>query len=284
MARERDAAQISPTAHYTGQAWVHHGLSDPVLATPEGLVLFHGLRPLDRTLALLGQPTVDGFLLSRHLTIDAYLRDVLDSGAVTQVVELACGLSPRGLRFKREYGDRIVYVEADLPDMVRLKRRRLRRVTALDEGHRVVAVDALVDDGPHSLGELMATLDPRAGTAIITEGLINYFDQRTAEEMFARFARALEPFPTGLYLSDLYLAGDTSSMLARIFSVGLSVFVRGSVHVYYADEDEAAPALRAAGFVGVRAGRAAAHSEVGRAGRDPAASMVRVVRASTVGD
>lgn len=279
MHHDRDAAQISPTAHYTGQTWLHHGMSDPALATLLGLILFHGLRPLDRTLHVLGQPTVDGFLLARHRAIDAHLRSVIEDGSVTQIVEVACGLSPRGLRFHREYGDSILYVEADLPGMARLKRRQLREAGSLGEYHRVMEVDALADEGSDSLAELMATLDPHRGTAIITEGLINYFDQATAEAMFARFARALEPFPTGLFLTDLYLAGDNDHILVRLFSAGLAVFVRGRVHVFYSDENEVVRAMQEAGFGAATAERASDHPAAGKAGRDPAASMVRVVRA-----
>ena len=38
------------------------------------------------------------------------------------MLELACGLSPRGFRFTRKYGGRIRYVEADLPAMAARKK------------------------------------------------------------------------------------------------------------------------------------------------------------------
>lgn len=280
MADDR-GARISPTAHYTGQTWVHHGMSDPSLATSTGRLLYAGLRPLDRTLSLLGQPTLDGFLLARHRTIDAYLEQAIEDGSVSQVIELACGLSPRGLRFHRRYGDRITYIEADLSGMAALKRRQLQRSASLTESHRVVTIDALTDDGSDSLAQLTAAMDRNRGTALLTEGLVNYFDQRTAESMFARFARALEPFPTGLYLTDLYLSGDNDKPLVRVFSTALSVFVRGSVHTFYPDPQAAEDALTDAGFNAVTIQLAADNPAAGRAGRDPGASLVRIARAMT---
>lgn len=280
MAADR-GSRISPTAHYTGQTWVHHGLSDPSLATPAGKLLHSGLRPLDLTLSLLGQPTLDGFLLARHRTIDAHLEDAIEDGSVSQVIELACGLSPRGLRFHRRYGDRITYIEADLPDMAALKRRRLRRAGSLDETHRVAVVDALADDGPESLERLTAGMDPDRGTALLTEGLVNYFDQDTAESMFARFARALGPFPTGVYLTDLYLSGDTDTPLIRVFSTALSLFVRGAVHTFHSSPDAAEGALIDAGFRSATVQLVADHAAAGSAGRDPGASLVRIARATT---
>ena len=176
-----DGSRISPTAHYTGQTWVQHAMSDPSLATPEGRLLYTGLRPIHWTLTLLGQPTLDGFLLARHRTIDAYLTEAIEDGSVSQVIELACGLSPRGLRFHRRYGDRITYIEGDLPHMAALKRQKLEQAGSLDENHRVVVLDALADEGPNSLAALTSAMDPNRGTALVTEGLINYFDQSTAE-------------------------------------------------------------------------------------------------------
>ena len=77
---------------------------------------------------------------------------------MTQVVEVACGLSPRGWRFAQRYGERITYVEADLPGMAARKRAALDRIGCLSDHHRVVAVDALRDDGPDSLATLAETL------------------------------------------------------------------------------------------------------------------------------
>lgn len=273
--------RISPTAHYTGHTWVHHGMSDPALDTSMGRLLFNGLWPLERALSLLGAPTVEGFLISRHRVIDAYLHEAIDEGSITQVVELACGLSPRGMMFHRRYGDRITYVEADLPDMARLKRRRLEDSgETLGGCHRVETVDVLADDGPHCVGSLVAGLDDRTGTAIVTEGLVNYFDRDTAEGMFKRFTSALEPFSTGMYLSDLYLTGDNSNPLSAVFAAALGVFVRSRVYTYYASESEAVDALRSAGFDSVTATLAGDHPAAGDMAGDRGSSLVRVVRAT----
>ena len=95
MSDSEGSAAVSPTAHYTGETWVRNGLSHPQLATWQG-------RLLHRTLALplaasrtFGGPTLDGLLLARHRIIDSILEDQIDGG-VTQVVEVACGMSPRG--------------------------------------------------------------------------------------------------------------------------------------------------------------------------------------------
>lgn len=276
-----NGARISPTAHYTGQTWVQNAMSDPSLATPTGRILYTGLRPLHWGLTLLGQPTIDGFLLARHRTIDAYLTQAIEDGTICQVIELACGLSPRGLRFHRRYADRITYIEADLSDMAALKRERLSQAGSLDENHRVVVVDALADDGPNSLAALTSGMDPNLGTALITEGLVNYFDERTAEAMFARFAAALAAFRNGIYLTDLYLNADNDAPLIRAFAGILSAFVRGSVHTFYSSPQVAENALVGAGFRSAIVAKAADHPASGTAANDPGASLVSIARATT---
>ena len=118
---------MSPTAHYTGYVWFRNGLSDPALATRQGRFLFESLQGAALVSRALGGPTLEGYLLARHVAIDTLLTAAIERDGITQVLEVAAGLSPRGLRFHRRYGDRLTYVEADLPDMAARKERALAR-------------------------------------------------------------------------------------------------------------------------------------------------------------
>lgn len=242
-----DSARISPTAHYTGFTWLTNGLSDPAFATPTGQFLYRALAAPNRLLRAAGKPNLDGFLLARHHMIDALLRDRIERGEIGQVIEVACGLSPRGWRFARAYGDRLTYIEADLPGMAAKKRAVLARAGAGSAHHRVVDLDATADTGPASIAEVAATLDPTRGTAIITEGLLNYFDTAAVTGMWRRFAAALAGFPHGLYLADLHLA-ESAGPVERLFAGALGLFVRGRIHFHFADASAADRALATAGF------------------------------------
>lgn len=265
---------ISPTAHYTGHVWARHGLSHPALDTLEGRVLHTALEPVAALSGLLGGPTLDGMLLARHRVIDAALEEAIDAGRVTQIVEIAAGMSPRGLRF----ADRVAYVEADLPAMAARKRRALARAGAR---HRVVDLDALADDGPLSLAALAGELDPRGGLAIVAEGLFNYFDRAAVTGMWTRIAATLRRFPHGLHVADLLLQDAMQGMVPRAFTLALQAFVRGRVHVHFADDDEAAAALRAAGFATATVARAATHPAATDLAGDPGTRLVRVLTATT---
>lgn len=244
----RNAASISPTAHYTGYTWFAHGLSHPGLVTSQGRLMHGALRPLQSLASLAGIPTLDAFLLARHTLIDLLLEQAIQSGQVSQVIEVAAGLSPRGWRFKQRHGDNLRYIECDLPEMASRKRSRLLQTGLAQAGHEVVALDALADTGTLSLPALAEALDPARGTAIITEGLLNYFDTPTVTAMWVRFAKVLQRFPHGLYLSDLHLHNANQGVGVQAFMAMLSTFVKGRVFLHFSHEQEAQSALRQAGF------------------------------------
>jgi O-methyltransferase involved in polyketide biosynthesis len=271
--------QISPTAHYTGYVWARAGLSHPAFVTTEGWLLYAALLPLTTASALTGGPTLEGVLLARHLLIDHLLTTAIDEGRISQVIEIASGLSPRGWSFAGAYGDQITYLETDLPGMADRKRTILAEIGSLTDHHRVVALNALADDGPDSLAALAATLDPDRGTAIITEGLVNYFDRTTVIAMWRRFARVLGGFAAGTYLSDLHLQAGGYPPLTRVFTTGLSVFVRGRVHMHFRDEPEAIAALHDCGFATATLHRPTDFPDVIGARPKPGADMVRVIEA-----
>jgi O-methyltransferase involved in polyketide biosynthesis len=276
----RGSAAISPTAHYTGDTWVRNGLSHPELATWQGRVLHGALAPPMALSKTLGGPTLHGLLLARHRIIDSVLDGLVRDGGVSQVVEAACGMSPRGWRFTQRYGDRLTYVEADLPAMAQRKREALARMGSLGDRHRVADLDLLHDGGPGSLEDVVAALDPDQGLAVVTEGLLTYLDDATVDALWARIATTLARFSKGAYLADLRLAAVDRGAAERAFDVVLSRFVRGKVHAYRGDDAEAESALRRAGFGDVRLHRGDGHPAAADVRHDPGAAVVRIIEAT----
>lgn len=270
---------ISPTAHYTGHVWLRHGLSHPALGTLEGRVLFDSLHPAMRLSAAAGGPSLETYLLARHRAIDLLLERAIEEHGVGQVVEVAAGLSPRGWRFSQRHGDRLTYVEADLPAMARRKRRALAKMGSLSEHHRVEDLDALRDEGPGSLAALASTLDPQQGVAIVTEGLLGYLDPDSLAGLWWRLARTLKAFPSGRYISDLHLA-SVQNAAVRGFRLVLSAFVRGRVYLHFDAAAQAQAALRAAGFDRARVLPAWRVADGGYPG-DRGSQLVHILEAST---
>jgi O-methyltransferase involved in polyketide biosynthesis len=272
------AETISPTAHYTGYVWARNGLSHPEFETLEGRLLFEALRPAMAVNGLLGRGTLESYLLARHRAIDARLEAAIEEHWISQVVEVAAGLSPRGWRFVERYGDRLTYVEADLPGMAERKRRSLERVGSLSEQHQVRKLDALAEEGPASLPAVAAELDPERGLVIITEGLLGYLPTAAVREIWARFAAVLEGFRAGRYISDIHV-GSIQDTTIRAFRVLLSIFVRGRVHLHFDSPNEVVQALEESGFTAADVRLAAELADSARS--DYASRLAHILEAWT---
>jgi O-methyltransferase involved in polyketide biosynthesis len=221
----------------------------------------------------LGGPTLEAFLMARHIKLDELLRKAIDTGRVGQVVEVAAGLSPRGWRFSSRYGAKIDYVEADLAGMARRKREALGRMDALGPHHRVAELNALEDEGPLSLAALVEELDPDRGLAIVTEGLLPYFPREEVKGMWRRFAEAIGRFPSGVYLSDIHINSIETGTATAVRRALIGAFVRGRVFTNFDDEKDAIAALKRAGFTRAKLHRASDQEGAG-------ARMVRILEAS----
>ena len=246
-----DSSGISFTAFYTGEVWRRHGLSVDFLAQPRGRLLYAAGRPVE----MLAEAVLGGgnetMLLQRHLIIDHVLERAIQHEGYTQVVEIACGLSPRGtLAARRFAGQDLHYIEADLPAMAARKRDLLQAAGELDARDGVVDIDILAQQLPHSLEAVFAALDPARKTLVITEGLVNYFDHATVSGFWRRLAAELRRFPAGLYLTDLYpnFQWHRIAQAARLFKAALSVATRSSVTLHFGNEEAIRVGFRDCGF------------------------------------
>jgi O-methyltransferase involved in polyketide biosynthesis len=247
----RENSAISPTAYYTGHVWLRNGLSDTRLATIQGRILYYILEPFMRLSKFRNDgPTIEESLLARHTVIDLLLEERIESGNISHVIEIAAGMSPRGLRFANKYGSNITYIELDLPSMAEHKKRVI--TASLSPHHIVDTVDALAGDGENSLSYVLNRAKPPKGVIVVTEGLVNYFDQQSLENIWSNIALGIRQYSgtgSGFYLSDIHLDSPQKSRSETLFKNLLQVFVRGKVHLHYSGVDSAVAGLQRAGFV-----------------------------------
>jgi O-methyltransferase involved in polyketide biosynthesis len=90
------SAHISPSAHYPGYRRYRHKLAEPAFVTDLGRWVHGLLRPITWGARVGFRLDLENLLLQRHLLIDARLTHAIEHGGVTQVVEIACGMSSRG--------------------------------------------------------------------------------------------------------------------------------------------------------------------------------------------
>ena len=148
-------SSISPTAHYTSYVWIKNNLSFSNFHTYSGFLLYWILEPLMRVSLLFNGPTIENMLLARHQLIDQRLSKLIETGEITQIIELASGLSGRGRRFSKKYGNNITYIESDFKDMVNLKQKLLENEQLNRQHHLILPINALLEDGNESLNHII---------------------------------------------------------------------------------------------------------------------------------
>ena len=249
MSTRRPDPRISPTAWFTGQVWVRNGLSVPQLDALQGQLLYSaGYSALVGIPRLLGLESLEDMLLLRHRTFDVAARMLIEKHGVRQGIEIASGLSARGIRMTRDYAALgLVWCDADLPHMVARKSAMLAKGPALPASYRQQAVDVLDRDGELSMSHLF--VDRSRPAAVFMEGLLNYFPREVALDICGRTAEQLRQCPSGWLVMEVHTRDDLHGKpYVGPFLAGLSAFARGRVSIHYENLKEVSSELRARGF------------------------------------
>lgn len=250
--KEADSSGISFTALYTGAVWHRYGLSDEVLATEQGRWLYHLMTPFEAGSKAFIGGNIRTFLLQRHLIIDHLIEQALNRG-VTQVLEIACGMSPRGIRLLDRH-PHLHMVEADLPDMATKKAARLLVSGRLGDNHQVVPIDILAESGEQSLEAVFAkAFDNNEPVVVVTEGLTSYFSLPVISEFWQHLAALMQLRPGSVYLSESYLMSNQPMLRGALKSLGglLSTVTRSDVSFHFLDDQQAAKHFTDCGFPSV---------------------------------
>lgn len=244
-----DSSSISFTALYTGHVWYANDMSEAFFTTPTSRALYWALQPVEYLARKMVGVNIAETLLQRHQIIDYRLEHLIRDNGVTQVLEIACGLSPRGLQFTRKFPG-IRYIEADLPGMVARKRELLQKNSSLTEQHQVLECNFFEKDTPAALETLLReNFDTTQPLVIITEGLVNYFDLPTISSVWGKIARLTRNFPAAWYLTDLYPSvHGRAATLVNIGTVLLGQIARADVNLHFDSDDAIEEGFKACGF------------------------------------
>ncbi|MDI9245899.1 class I SAM-dependent methyltransferase [Marinobacter sp. CHS3-4] len=248
----KDSTGISFTALYTGAVWHRYGLSDDILATDQGRWLYHLMTPFEAASKAIVGGNIRTFLLQRHLIIDHLIEQAIERG-VTQVLEIACGMSPRGLRLRQQH-PQIHMAEADLPDMASRKAARLMISGHLGPNHQVMPIDILAEDGDRSLETVIdRTFDNREPVIVITEGLTSYFSLETMTVFWQRLASKLSERPGAVYLAESYFMPKQALLSGTLKSLGglLGSVTRSDVSFHFQNDTQAHDHMVQCGFPSV---------------------------------
>jgi O-methyltransferase involved in polyketide biosynthesis len=240
-------SRVSPTAHYTSYIWVKHGLSPPELRTPTGFLLYWIMEPVMALSRLMNGPTIENMILARHQVIDHLLNEWIQSGKVSQIVEIASGLSGRGQRISSRYSN-ITYIETDFVDMILLKQQKLIGRGYM-KNHRFIPLNVILPEGPESLSHVFSReLQMNQGTLVITEGLLSYLTHSQLAGFWSRLSAELQKYPVGVYLSEIRLACDNNDIYSDTMNHIISKFVSSTVVIHYSSRDDLKTGLIESGF------------------------------------
>lgn len=241
-----DHARIAPTAHVTAWIWRRIGMPHAeVFATRRGWRLFWAFELLGAwwTRLLDRSPSLTQVLEYRHKLIEGaalgHRPDLL--------VEIAGGLSRRGVTFAVDHGIRTV--EIDLPHMVAAKTAVLGESPLADrlDLHTVTALDALSDGFAEALREVVGDAQR---PVVVMEGLITYFRMDQRERLLTSVARGLAG-KDAIVLADLYTleTRPETGLGAGALKFAISLVTRGQgTQGSWATNDEAEAFWKAAGF------------------------------------
>lgn len=255
MAADRDSSGISFTALYTSATWQRYGLSVSGLTPPSGQALYQAMRPIEAISRIVAGGNLQTFLLQRHLIIDQLIANAVENQGITHILEIACGLSPRGIRLRQRF-PHLHVIESDLPAMASRKAAFLAAGGYLGDRHQVRPMDIFATDDPLSPEVFFREeLAPEERVLVITEGLTSYFPLTRITEFWQRLANALAARPGSAYLTETYLL-PASRPLRQTLNLGARILggmTNAEVSFHFEDGESAVQHLQAQGFTSVTA-------------------------------
>lgn len=201
---------ISFTAHYTGYIWYKMGISHQVFATRKGRSLVSLAHPLETWAEKFVGGSMRSTLKQRHQMLDQTLEALIAQYPDLQVLEIACGLSPRGWWFRQQYPN-IEFRELDLPNMAAVKQAALKQLDP--NSPDVLSVDLFTPD----FATVFELFDPKKPLVIISEGLINYFSKALLGELLDALSTHGHEFKQLHYLTDWYPEPTQNKLAAVIW-------------------------------------------------------------------
>jgi O-methyltransferase involved in polyketide biosynthesis len=189
----RDFSTISPSARWLLLAKAHSGF--PYAREIAELVFGR-----DEVAAIPTSP--DAAIRRRHFELRARsLDEALELVAATRILELAAGLSFRGLAWAERDG--VHYLDTDLPELVELKRDLASRVAppALAGTYRIEPLDVM-DEAAFARA---AAAVPAGPLAIVHEGLLMYLGPEEKQRLAASIREALRARGGHWITADIYL-------------------------------------------------------------------------------
>jgi O-methyltransferase involved in polyketide biosynthesis len=196
---QRESQNLAYTALYTCGVWYDFKLPYAEIFVNGWVKATYFIVNVVRSCASLFRPDFEDLprsLLFRHRVID----ELVAANLGAQIIELASGLSSRGLRFVHAH-PAIRYTEIDMPLVQSWKRQ-------LIEGAKAEAKNAIVKQPRMLECDLLQeewndfVADPSSAALIIAEGLAMYLNDEERKRFFSRCAALATEVPGAMLVFD----------------------------------------------------------------------------------
>lgn len=168
------------------------------------------------------------------------------------IVEIASGLSPRGLDW---FGRNSLYVETDLPGMLGIKERVVHDVLQKMEieqnpNHHFYPLNALEREDWNRLGQSYFSEGP-LNIAVVSEGLFNYLSRGEQEKMRDNIKKFFESYAsTGVWITPDFSMREDVMRGSRILNYSRKRIEQDTKrsYCYFGNEEEVLEFLMQGGF------------------------------------
>ncbi|MEL7500429.1 MAG: class I SAM-dependent methyltransferase [Planctomycetota bacterium] len=201
---------VSPTAKIVG----YLRSRDPALQIADDLSMDVEGERLLASMAVLGpeaQQLMGGLFQARHHGINAALSQL----RVSQILELASGISPRGLQWAKSMPNTL-YVESDLPALMIHKAKLLRNHVLATEtvNHGILHCCGLDVLNRDNFVSALEAIDTETPFVIVSEGLLLYFDKEELGKFLDNIATLLRQFPNSTWVTDIVTQRNLAELIA----------------------------------------------------------------------
>lgn len=173
-----------------------------------------------------------------------------------QVLEIAAGITPRGLDWSRRRPG-TVFIESDLPALMRVKAKALRDAILQDcvERRGILHCCGLNALDLDSIQHALEYTDSRSPLVLVTEGLLLYFNEAELQQFLTNMRTVLTKHPRATWVVDMVSRKELADLCACDGGVAAaikSVFALTNRSVIpanpFADESEIDTTLRRHGL------------------------------------
>jgi len=158
---------------------------------------------------------IHSFLEGRYLAVNSTLKKLKNP----YVLELAAGVTPRGLEFADENK---YYIESDLADLVKIKKKILQKLNR--DKVNIIPLNVLNKKDLMNVGEIYRKSKSKKPLAVIHSGLWTYLDKEEQAVMSENIKSLLKKYsPKGYWVSlDFRPKSLQKNLFFRFFRRGIS--------------------------------------------------------------